>query len=211
MSGPWETLYDTLWPRARHVDLDVQTLGTRGDLRITTKLDSTAEDSVYGAETSFISLTNADAASVSSHHGTIDYPYFVGQIAMIVCRRCHTSGGFVIRTSDDHVLDQRGNNTATFNAAGDTLILIAIDTGYSLEWRVLVNDGVALSKGVDVLVDQSVDTWAMSAGYAVAPSITPKGPTLAGTTTFAASELSPVSAGTQEFTTTVGFEGEVAE
>ena len=42
-------------------------------------------------------------------------------------------------------INQTGNNTITMGDAGDTIVLTAVLVGAALVWRVLVNDGCALS------------------------------------------------------------------
>jgi hypothetical protein len=42
-------------------------------------------------------------------------------------------------------VNQAGNNTLTFNAATDVIVLRSVAVGGTLLWRVLLNDGVALS------------------------------------------------------------------
>jgi hypothetical protein len=42
-------------------------------------------------------------------------------------------------------INQTGNNTITMGDAGDTIVLTAVLVGAALRWRVLVNDGCALS------------------------------------------------------------------
>ncbi|MCY2925899.1 MAG: DUF2190 family protein [Planctomycetota bacterium] len=42
-------------------------------------------------------------------------------------------------------LNGTGNNTATFDTAGDLLTLVALYVGTNLRWRVMANDGVTLS------------------------------------------------------------------
>ena len=42
-------------------------------------------------------------------------------------------------------VNQTGNNTLTFADAGDMLMLVAIENGAALAWRVVANDGVALT------------------------------------------------------------------
>ena len=42
-------------------------------------------------------------------------------------------------------INQTGNNTITMGDAGDTIVLTAVLVGAALAWRVLVNDGCALS------------------------------------------------------------------
>jgi len=42
-------------------------------------------------------------------------------------------------------VNQTGNNTLTFADAGDEILLVAIENSAALAWRVVSNDGVALS------------------------------------------------------------------
>ena len=42
-------------------------------------------------------------------------------------------------------LNGTGNNTATFDTAGDLLTLVALYVGTNLRWRVMANDGVTLA------------------------------------------------------------------
>ena len=55
-----------------------------------------------------------------------------------------TDGGNCVITSASPV-NQTGNNTLTFADAGDHLVLEAIEDGSDIEWRIVANDGVALS------------------------------------------------------------------
>ena len=55
-----------------------------------------------------------------------------------------TDGGDCVLTSASPV-NQAGNNTLTFADAGDHILLIGSDDGADIEWRVVCNDGVALS------------------------------------------------------------------
>lgn len=53
-------------------------------------------------------------------------------------------GGDCVITAASPV-NQTGNNTLTFADAGDHLVLEAIEDGSDIEWRIVANDGVALS------------------------------------------------------------------
>lgn len=55
-----------------------------------------------------------------------------------------TDGGDCVITVASGV-NQTGNNTLTFADAGDQLLLAAIENGAALAWRIVSNDGVALS------------------------------------------------------------------
>lgn len=55
-----------------------------------------------------------------------------------------TDGGDCVVTSASPV-NQNGDNTLTFADAGDFLVLEAAEDGADLEWRVVANDGIALS------------------------------------------------------------------
>lgn len=58
-----------------------------------------------------------------------------------------TDGGDIVVTSSA-AFNTAGNNTITFADAGDTVILDAVATnaaGTTFAWRVLLNDGAALS------------------------------------------------------------------
>jgi len=55
-----------------------------------------------------------------------------------------TDGGDCVITTASPV-NQTGNNTLTFADVGDHLLLIASQDGADIEWRVVANDGVALS------------------------------------------------------------------
>lgn len=55
-----------------------------------------------------------------------------------------TDVGNCVVTSASPV-NQTGNNTLTFADVGDHIRLAAIEDGADIEWRVVANDGVALS------------------------------------------------------------------
>ena len=55
-----------------------------------------------------------------------------------------TDGGDLTLTADT-AINQTGNNTLVFADAGDMIALRAIQSGSSIVWRMVENDGVALS------------------------------------------------------------------
>lgn len=72
---------------------------------------------------------------------TLADPSFPGQILNIYLK---TDGGDAVITSASPV-NQAGNNTLTMADVGDQIVLMAVEDGSDIEWRVLANDGVALS------------------------------------------------------------------
>lgn len=72
---------------------------------------------------------------------TLAAPTYVGQMLALSMK---TDGGDCVVTASAGV-NQTGNNTLTFNDAGDTLVLIGIESGANKRWRVVSNDGVTLS------------------------------------------------------------------
>ena len=72
---------------------------------------------------------------------TLAAPMTVGQDLLLYFK---TDGGDCVVTAATG-LNQTGNTIATFNDAGDTLLLRAIESGANLRWRVVANDGVVLS------------------------------------------------------------------
>ena len=72
---------------------------------------------------------------------TLAVPTFVGQELLVVMK---TDGGDGVITVAA-AINQTGNNTITLNDAGDTVRLMGIKSGSNLRWRVVVNDGAALS------------------------------------------------------------------
>jgi hypothetical protein len=72
---------------------------------------------------------------------TLAIPTFLGQQ---ICLCFQTDGGNAVVTVASAV-NQTGNNTLTFADAGDEITLKAVQNGAALAWRVVSNDGVALS------------------------------------------------------------------
>ena len=79
--------------------------------------------------------------SATAETNTLPDPEFMGQ-ELTLCFK--TDGGDRVVTASTGV-NQTGNNTLTFADAGDMIALRAIQSGSSVVWRVMANDGVALS------------------------------------------------------------------
>lgn len=72
---------------------------------------------------------------------TLAIPAFIGQ-TITICLK--TDGGDAVVTTASAV-NQTGNNTLTMADAGDEITLKAIENGAALAWRIVSNDGVALT------------------------------------------------------------------
>lgn len=73
---------------------------------------------------------------------TLAIPTFVGQTLVLV-DGTHTSGTRTVTSAQ--AVNQAGNNTLVFAQVADVIVLTAVKIGGALRWRVLSNDGVALS------------------------------------------------------------------
>jgi hypothetical protein len=67
-----------------------------------------------------------------------------GLAGITIAISLNVDGGDCVITAAAAV-NQTGNNTITMGDAGDTIVLTAVLVGAALRWRVLVNDGCALS------------------------------------------------------------------
>lgn len=88
-------------------------------------------------QTGWVSLVSGGGGETR----TLAAPTFPGQR---ISFGFQTDGSDIVLTCATG-LNQTGNNTATFADAGDHLALEAIEVGANIRWRVLANDGVALS------------------------------------------------------------------
>ena len=84
-----------------------------------------------------IAITTAGAET-----NTMAIPTFVGQQISLICD-VYAAGDRVITVAS--TVNQTGNNTLTFGAAEDMIVLTAMQVGGVLVWRITANDGVALS------------------------------------------------------------------
>lgn len=79
--------------------------------------------------------------SAGAETRTLAAPTFAGQRIILACK---TYVGDITLTASAAV-NQTGNNTLVFGAAGDYIELVGIELGAAKVWRVVANDGVALS------------------------------------------------------------------
>lgn len=86
-------------------------------------------------------FANCPLVSAGAETRTLKDPSFPGQRLTLAMK---TDGGDITVTADSNI-NQTGNDTITFNDAGDTVVLEGIEDGSDLEWRVVVNDGASLS------------------------------------------------------------------
>lgn len=106
-------------------------------LLITGQSISSTNESEIDAPGSCVEITSAGAET-----RTLADPTGTGQRIDIICK---TYVGDIIVTAAS-AINQTGNNTLTFGAAGDYIALIGVPNGDgSWRWQVLANDGVALS------------------------------------------------------------------
>lgn len=84
-----------------------------------------------------VAITTAGAET-----NTMAIPTFVGQQISLICD-VYAAGDRVITVAS--AVNQTGNNTLTFGAAADMIVLTAMQVAGVLVWRVTANDGVALS------------------------------------------------------------------
>lgn len=87
------------------------------------------------------SFGNVSMTSAGAENRSIAGPSFVGQILTLSVA---VLGG-VITVTSSVILNQAGNTVMTFGAVTDSISLIGAYVGGALVWRVLANDGVALS------------------------------------------------------------------
>jgi hypothetical protein len=79
--------------------------------------------------------------SAGAETRTLAIPTFVGQL-LTLC--LDTDGGDCVVTVASSV-NQTGNNTITFNDAGDSVTLVGRTVGGTRKWVLLSNDGTTLS------------------------------------------------------------------
>ena len=84
---------------------------------------------------------NVDLVTAAAETRTLAAPSFKGQLLLLSMK---TDGGDCVVTCATTV-NQTGNNTITFNDAGDAVLLVAKTNGANIRWSVVSNDGAALS------------------------------------------------------------------
>jgi hypothetical protein len=99
--------------------------------------DPGASGNILTPASGFINLV-----TVGAETRTLDDPQFEGELLDLFFE---TDAGNCVVTADS-AINQAGNNTLTFADAGDHIRLVGgRDGAGAREWRVLANDGVALS------------------------------------------------------------------
>ena len=89
------------------------------------------------------SLANCALSSAGAETRSLAAPYFEGQI-LTLSAGGPVPGNITI-TSSSGAINQTGDTTMVFNNVADSIVLIGANINGSLLWRVLANDGVALS------------------------------------------------------------------
>jgi predicted RecA/RadA family phage recombinase len=82
-----------------------------------------------------------DLVTAAAETRTLAAPSFKGQQLLLSMK---TDGGDCVVTVATTV-NQTGDNTITFNDAGDAVLLVAKTNGANIRWSVVSNDGAALS------------------------------------------------------------------
>ena len=85
---------------------------------------------------------NVAITTAAAETRTLAIPTIQGITLAISCD-VYAVGDAVITVAS--AINQAGNTIITLNTAGDTVVLIAVQVAGALVWRVLVNDGAALS------------------------------------------------------------------
>lgn len=85
---------------------------------------------------------NVAITTAAAETRTLAIPAIQGITLAISCD-VYSVGDAVITVAS--AINQAGNTIITLNTAGDTVVLIAVQVAGALVWRVLVNDGAALS------------------------------------------------------------------
>ena len=121
------------------------TLSNAGVVTLTANNLPITEAIVDGGDASAIPVTNSGSVSLETDAGaetrTLAVPTYAGQVLNLAFGV--DNGDCVVTVAS--AVNQAGNNTLTFADAGDNLVLIGIDIDGTLAWRVVANDGVALS------------------------------------------------------------------
>jgi predicted RecA/RadA family phage recombinase len=116
------------------VKLNAEALGT-------TTLENSIPDPGDAGAIPVVESGSVSLVSAGGETRTLAAPTYAGQQLSLGFK---TDLGDVVVTASAGV-NQTGNNTLTFADAGDHLQLTGIELGAALVWRIVANDGVALS------------------------------------------------------------------
>ncbi len=115
--------------------------------RVAGDLTSDFNDLGAAADAAALAPTTSGGYTITTagaETNTLADPAFIGQIVSFLCI-VYAAGDRVITAAS--AINQAGNTIMTFGAVDDFIQLIGVDTdgAGSLEWRVMSNDGAALS------------------------------------------------------------------
>lgn len=104
-------------------------------------LTNTIADPGNGGAIAVTNSGSVDIVTAGAETRTLAAPTFRGQEISIGMKTDGGDGVITVATG----VNQTGNNTITLNDAGDSLLLVAIQNGANLRWRVAYNDGATLA------------------------------------------------------------------
>jgi predicted RecA/RadA family phage recombinase len=111
-------------------------------LKATKSLENTIADPGTGQAIPVDKSGSIAITTAAAETNTLAAPDADGLLLSLTCN-VYAVGDRVITCAT--TVNQTGNNTLTFGAAGDTILLYSVMIGGALRWRVAANDGVALS------------------------------------------------------------------
>lgn len=120
------------------------TIMLRPSADITTAVEAVEQAITDPGDGLAIPVVNSGVCAITtagSETRTLAIPTKIGQVIMLMI---DTDGGTCVITSAQ-AINQAGNNTITMAEVNDNIVLIAGSIGGALRWRVLANDGAALS------------------------------------------------------------------
>lgn len=109
----------------------------RSDAAANTIADPGTGAAIPVTDSGVLMITTAGAET-----NTLADPTFVGQRLTMICS-VYAVGDRVVTAA--HGINQTGNTIMTFGAAQDFIELVGVTVNAALRWRVVANDGVALS------------------------------------------------------------------
>lgn len=121
-------------------DIEWRVLGSDGTTADHERLQNVIADPGDGNAIPVIHSGYVPLVTTGGETRTIADPSFVGQVIALSLK---TDGGDCVITSASPV-NQRGDTTITFDDIGDSCVLVAVEDGSDIEWRVLQSDGTTV-------------------------------------------------------------------